>query len=996
MLLVLLGVIPSFGFALYTGLEQRRMAGLNAKQDTIQLARHVSDEYDGTIEEAHQLLLTLARLPSFRDLDTNTSYALLVGLLNQDPKYANFGVARADGTIVCSALPMKGGVSVSDRTWFQRAVSTRSFAIGDYQIGHITDRSTVNCAYPVLDGNGNLLCVVFAALDVSWFNQLAGQASLPPGSSLIVVDRDGVIMAQQPNLQKLVGRQVAGEVPMGAILSRNGEGTAESEGTDGIRRLYAFASLYERQGSPNGYVCIGIPTSVVFAQADRALAHTLALLTIVTLFILVIAEAAGNMFVVHRIHPVLRATQKLSGGDLSARTGVTKGPDELKQLAAAFDQMAESLELRAAQERKTEQSLRESEELFRALSTSSPLGIFMADVHGQRTYVNPRYRQIHGLSLAACLGEGWVAILHPDDRERILNQWQAFVREGGDYSPEGRIVTADGRVLWVRARGAPMIGEDGKLRGFVGTVEDITERKRAEEALRHSEQRYRSLIDTARDAIFTLSVDGSLTSLNPAFEAITGWPASDWIGKPFGPLVHPDDLPLATQMVARVLEGETPAFYELRIRSKAGHYATGEFTVTPQMQSGNVVGMLGIARDITERKQLEEQLHQAQKMEAIGRLAGGVAHDFNNILTAINGYSELLSRSVDENDPHHRYIEEISKAGNRAASLTSQLLAFSRKQVLQPLILDLNTIVVDIEKMLHRLIGEDIELKTIRCENLGSVKADPGQIEQVILNLAVNARDAMPGGGMLTIETANVTLGRDGEKQTADIKPGEYVMLAISDTGTGMTDEIKNHLFEPFFTTKPKGKGTGLGLATCFGIVKQSGGHIKVESEPGKGTVFRIYLHRVGTVVKMTPPIRTSDPSLPHAKNETVLLVEDESSVRKLASLALRELGYNVLEAAGGNEALQLVGQRRGPGIDLLLTDVVMPHMSGKELADKIRTAHPGTKVLFTSGYTDDMLGQEDVANHKAMLLQKPFTRSALAHKVREVLDGQIPPISKN
>ena len=996
MLLVLLGVIPSFGFALYTGLEQRRMAGVNAKQETILLAHRVSDEYDATIEEARQLLLTLSRLPPIRDVDIDASHALLAGLLNQDPKYANFGVVRADGTIICSALPMKERISASNREWFKRAVATKNFAIGDYQVGAITGKPTINCGYPIFDDAGKLQSVVFAALDVSWFSRLSLQAGLPPGSTLTVIDRAGSVVARYPDAQKAAGQQPAGDAPVGTILSHAGNATTEFEGTDGIRRLYAFTPLYGRQGPPNGYVCIGIPSSVVFAQADRALVRTLALLTIVTLFILVIAEAAGNMFVIHRVHPMLRATQKLSAGDLAARTGVTKGPDELRQLAAAFDQMAESLERRAAQERKTEQSLRESEELFRALSTSSPLGIFMADVDGQRTYVNPRYREIHKLSLAACLGEGWVATLHADDRERVLNQWRTFVREGGEYCPEARIITADGRIRWAQARAARMIAEDGSLRGFVGTIEDITERKRAEEALRQSEQRYRSLIETARDAIFTLSVQGVLTSLNPAFEAITGWPASDWIGKPFGPLVHPDDLSLATQMVARVLAGEAPPFYELRICSKGGHYVAGEFTVTPQIQGGIVVGLLGIARDITERKQLEEQLHQAQKMEAIGRLAGGVAHDFNNILTAINGYSELLSRSMDESDPHRRYIEEISKAGNRAASLTRQLLAFSRKQVLQPLVLDLNTIVADIEKMLHRLIGEDIELKTIRCEGLGSVKADPGQIEQVILNLAVNARDAMPNGGKLTIETANVTFGDDREKLTADIKPGEYVMLAIKDTGVGMTDEIKNHLFEPFFTTKPKGKGTGLGLATCFGIVKQSGGHITVDSQPGSGTTFAIYLRRVGETVDTAPATRTGDSSLPHGKNETVLLVEDESSVRKLASLALRELGYNVLEAAGGDEALQLAGQRSGPGIDLLLTDVVMPHMSGKELADRIRTTHPATRVLFTSGYTDDILGQEDTANGEITLLQKPFTRSALAFRVREVLDGRIASISRN
>jgi PAS domain S-box-containing protein len=995
MLLVLLSIIPSFGFALYTCFQQRWMAQANALQDTVRLARTAADKYERSIEETRQLLVTLAGFPEFRHLDPEACRVLLVSLLKQDPRYANFGAVRPDGTIVCSALSPNAPESASGRAWFQRAVATREFAVGNYQIGSITKQSSINCGYPVFDEAGNLQCVVFAALRVSWLNELMTEGNLPSGSSLTVVDGQGIVVARQPDSQKWVGHEAEDKSLIEAALTHNKGGTTESLGIDGIRRLYTFIPLTGRQEAVSGVVCVGVPAAVVFAQANRALAHTLELLAAAALLVLLIAKAAAGMFVIRRIHPILYATRKLSAGDLSARTGVTSGPDELKQLAAAFDQMAESLECRDARQKETEQSLRESEGLFRALSTSSPLGIFMADVDGRRTYANPRYRAILGLSLAQCLGEGWLKTLHPEDHERVADQWQSFVRGEGEYCTEGRLIT-NGSVRWVQARAAQMVEDDGALCGFVGTIEDITERKLAEEALRQSEQRYRSLIETARDAIFTLSVDGTVTSLNPAFEAITGWPVAEWIEKPYAPLVHPDDLPLAMQMVECVLRGETPPPYEVRIRSKTGQDVMGEFTVTPQIQDGQVTGVLGIARDITERKQLEEQLRQAQKMEAVGRLAGGVAHDFNNILTAINGYSELLAKGMDERDPHHRYVEEISKAGNRAASLTRQLLAFSRKQVLQPLVLDLNTAVADIEKMLRRLIGEHIELKTVRQDGLGFVKADPGQMEQVLLNLTINARDAMPDGGTLTIETANVTLDQDSARLDADIKPGDYVMLAISDTGIGMTEEVKRHLFEPFFTTKAKGKGTGLGLATCFGIVKQSGGHITVESQPGKGATFRIYLHRVGETVPGIPASSPNATTLPRARNETVLLVEDEPSVRRLASLELRELGYNVMEAAGGDEALELARQRDTEGVDLLLTDVVMPQMSGKELADKIRAAHPRTKVLFISGYTDDVLGQKDITNRDAALLQKPFNRSALAHKVREVLDGRSSPVSRN
>jgi PAS domain S-box-containing protein len=509
------------------------------------------------------------------------------------------------------------------------------------------------------------------------------------------------------------------------------------------------------------------------------------------------------------------------------------------------------------------------------------------------------------------------------------------------------------------------------------------ERRRMEEKLRESEERYRTALDGMIEGCQIIGRDFRYLYVNDASALHGKRPKAELLGRTMMECYPGIEQTELFAVLRECMDSRTSRRLENEFAFPDGSRGTFELSIQPAPE-----GLLILSQDISERRSLEEQLLQAQKMEAVGRLAGGVAHDFNNLLTAIMGYSELALDALPEGHPEHNHIEEINKCGERAAALTRQLLAFSRKQIFQPEVLCLNEVVSGMTKMLRRMIPENVELVAVLDPALERVMLDPTQMEQILMNLAVNSRDAMPQGGKLTLETANAELDVAYTKSHPEVQPGHYVMLAVSDTGCGMDRKTQVHIFEPFFTTKEKGKGTGLGLSTVYGIVKQSGGSIFVYSEPGKGTAFKIYLPRVeeapgegGPVVEKRPV-----PSLPQGA-ETVLLAEDDETIRRMIYEILQYAGYSVLEAGRGEEALRLAGEHAGP-IHLLITDMVMPGMGGREVAGRLAALRPGTRVLFVSGYTDDAIVRHGVLEHGVAFLQKPFKPEALLHKVRETLDG--------
>ena len=633
---------------------------------------------------------------------------------------------------------------------------------------------------------------------------------------------------------------------------------------------------------------------------------------------------------------------------------------------------------------KMRRKLVEGEELFRLITENAADMIAVVDMEGNRIFNSAAYEKVLGYSPAALKNSSSFAQIHPDDTDRVRQATEEARRTGVGLPLEYRIQHRDGSWRVLESTASVIRNATGEPEKLVVVNRDITDRKRSAEALQRSEASFRSVVEDAPYGIYRASLDGHLILVNPALEKILGYSHEELLHT-----VLPTDIfrvAIEHEKFNRtVVHEQYFKDVELEWKRKDGTPITVRCSGWPvKDENGSVAYIEVFAEDVTERRVLERQLRMAQKMEAVGRLSGGIAHDFNNLLGVIIGYSQVLKRTLGATNPSFEHAEEIEKASQRAVSLTRQLLAFSRQQVLDPAILNLNTLVSDMEKMLPRLIGEDITLNFVLEPNLEQVKADPGQIEQVIMNLTVNSRDAMPNGGKLTIETANVELDLAYTRQHPGSRVGRYVMLAVTDTGTGIDPEIQSQIFEPFFTTKERDKGTGLGLATVYGVVKQSGGYIAVDSEKGKGARFSVYLPRVEETAA-APEAKAASPGNLRG-SETILLVEDAEPLRKLAHMFLKESGYDVLAAADGAEALEVARSCSRP-IHLLLTDVVMPGINGRVLAERLAPMQPGMRVLYMSGYTDSFIAGHGVLEAGTHLLHKPFTQETLAKKVREVLD---------
>jgi two-component system cell cycle sensor histidine kinase/response regulator CckA len=672
-----------------------------------------------------------------------------------------------------------------------------------------------------------------------------------------------------------------------------------------------------------------------------------------------------------------------------ARDVVSKG--NLTRLVPAVARELAQVEARR-QQRADVEALRQSEQRLRLALDAGGMGTWEWDLLSSELYWSATLEAMFGLEPGGFGGtySAFIELVHPDDRDLVgASAEQAL---GQDLpAVVYRAVWPDGTVRWHERKSRRVRDADGRSEVMAGVTFDVTEREEAAQALRESEERFRLIAENARDLIALLDVEGCFRYLSPSCAALLGYPAGVLLGTDASDLIHPGDLPRRRKWG----DGEVR---ELRMRTAAGRWLWVEglsYVITGQAESHFAL----IARDISERKQaevarevLQDELRQSQKMEAVGQLAGGIAHDFNNLLTVISGYTEILLRRLGREAEGSAEIAEVAKAAEQAARLTRQLLAYSRKQVLEPSALNLNDIVKETQTMLTRVIGENIEFSTTLSDDLGSISADNGQIVQIVMNLVVNARDAMPRGGTLVMATGNATLSAASTSGHSDRSPGEYVALTVTDTGEGMDAATVARIFEPYYTTKDRGAGTGLGLATVDGIVKQSGGHIDVESKPGLGTAIRVYFPRVAGTAQAFRPAPPDELSL--AGSETVLLVEDEESLRGIGRRMLELYGYTVLLAADGAAGLELALNHPQP-IQLLMTDILMPKMGGIELAERLSILQPELKVLYTSGYNDSSGSPKRVAG--AGYLRKPYALEELARTVRHLLDArQGPPETRS
>ncbi len=635
--------------------------------------------------------------------------------------------------------------------------------------------------------------------------------------------------------------------------------------------------------------------------------------------------------------------------------------------------------------RTTQEAVKLAEKKYRDIFNEAIVGIFQTTPDGRLLSANLAMATLYGYASPDEMAESVIDVrtqlyVNPQRRDEFKRMLQ---ETGVVRNFEVEVYRKGGSKIWVAAN-AHAVQQDGVIVRYEGTFEDINQRRTLEKQLELAEQSYRGIFENAVIGIFQSTLEGRYLTVNLAMARMLGYKSPEDLTTSvtdIGRQVYVD--PSRRDEFQELLkEGGVAHDFEIQAYRKDGSKMWLSASGRAILRDGTIIGYEGMNEDITERKLLEDQLRQAQKMEAVGRLAGGVAHDFNNMLGVITGYGELLQLNLPPSGPLRKYADEIGKAGRRATALTRQLLAFSRKQVISPLVLDLNAVVGEMETMICRLIGEDILVSFKRQPALAPVRIDPGQVEQILMNLAINSRDAMPGGGSLRIEITETELDETYARQIAYAKPGKYIVLTMSDTGCGIEKEIQTHIFEPFFTTKEVGKGTGLGLSTVYGIVKQNEGYIRIYSEPAKGTTFRIYFPRANAAVSSSRPIEKL-PLPPGA--EVILVVEDEAPLRKLAHTCLESHGYTILEAGDSAAATELFRQHVGK-IDLLLTDLVMPGESGRALAETLLELSPSLKVLYMSGYSNDLIAQQGVLDPGIVLLEKPFTLQALLAKVREAL----------
>ena len=972
-LLVLLAILPALVLIFYSGIELRNEAIENARREVMFLAQTMREVQKGIALSTHQTLATLARMDEIRRMDGPASSSIFRAIIEENPVFINIAAVNLNGDVFASARPFVA-VNLADRPHVQQALQDKTFVAGEYIVTRMGETvPSLSFAYPVLDASGSPELILTASLHLENFSAFFDVAKLPKNSFIAVNDRNGIRLFYHPPREETnpVGGLIANDAWEKA-KRRQAPGFSTHEGSDGIRRIYAFTPvrLHDDQ-APYMYMWAGRPEVSVIQPANRILARNLLLMLISAGLALAVALLVGGKILVTPIQRLISAAREFAAGDINARSSMGGAPGELGTLARTFDEMADALV--------------QNQQHLRTIADYTYNWEYWIGPDGGLIWVSPSCEKTTGYKPEAFMADNNLitAIVHDEDIAHFKKHLASEIDDTHSAHIDFRITHTSGKTIWIDHHCTPLIKEDGSFLGRRISNRDITDRKKIEKALTESEAQFRSLVEGAPDAIF-VQTNFCFAYVNQAALRLFGAQSPDQlVGESVLNRFHPDYREKVSKRIARLnhQKKDVPRMRQIYLRMDGSHVPV-EASAVPILFKGEH-GALVFVQDITERLEIESRLQQAQKMQAIGVLAGGIAHDFNNILFPIMGLSELLLEDLPKNSPEHKNAAGIYAAAKRAKDLVHQILSFSRHATHQKIPLLMQEVIKEVAKLARSTISSYIDIQTDIQDDCDPVLADPTNMHQVAMNLVTNAYQAIgESKGRITIALKQQTMEIADVSDTI-LAPGQYILLTVSDTGHGIPPEMISKVFDPYFTTKTKEKGTGLGLALAYGIVREHGGDIRASSSIGKGAAFTVYLPVLehGDAAEVLNP----DATYPTG-TERILLVDDEEAVVRMEAHMLERLGYVVTRTTSCLEALQIF-TANPQGFDLVITDMAMPDMTGEQVARQLMKIRPGIPVILCTGFSETMTVAKALETGFKGFLTKPIARSDLAVMVRQILD---------